>query len=88
MLKDDEFISQSPEQHLANTHLQLSHDDYGLTIEFSSLQYQKDTDAQYKYVLSKGKQILSEDITTDTRVILPSLAAGDYRFEVMPATCH
>ena len=75
-----------PKLNLANTHLQLSHDDYGLTIEFSSLQYQKDTDAQYKYVLSKGKQILSEDITTDTRVILPSLAAGDYRFEVMPAT--
>ena len=75
-----------PKQNLANTHLQLSHDDYGLTIEFSSLQYHQDRDAQYKYVLSKGKQILSEDITQDTRVILPSLAAGDYRFEVMPVS--
>ena len=75
-----------PKQNLANTHLKLSHDDYGLTIEFSSLLYHQDRDAQYKYVLSKGKQILSEDITKDTRVILPSLAAGDYRFEVMPVS--
>lgn len=75
-----------PMQNLANTHLQLTHEDYGLTIEFSAQQYHQNRDARFKYVLSKGNQTLSEDVTSDTRVILPSLAPGDYRFVVMPVS--
>ncbi|OFI34875.1 EAL domain-containing protein [Alteromonas lipolytica] len=73
-----------PKHNLANMHLDLNHDDYGLTIEFSALEYHRARDTQFKYILSKGSQVLSEDITTDSRVVLPSLAAGEYRFEVSP----
>lgn len=75
-----------PKQNLANTHIDLTYEDYGLSIEFSSLQYHQGRDTKYKYILSKGNQVLSEDITNDTQVILPSLAAGNYRFEVMPVS--
>ena len=74
-----------PKQNLAGRHIALQHDDYGLTIEFSPLEFSAQKDTRFRYVLSSGKQVLSEDTTFDTKVVLPSLPAGNYRFEVMPA---
>ncbi|NVK54863.1 MAG: EAL domain-containing protein [Alteromonadaceae bacterium] len=73
-----------PKKNLANTHIQLNHDDYGLTIEFSAMDYYGARDTNFKYILRKNGQILSEDITHDTKVVLPSLTAGEYRFDVLP----
>lgn len=74
-----------PKQNLAGIHLPLKYDDYGLTIEFSPLEFSAQKGTRFRYVLTSGRQVLSEDTTFDTKVVLPSLPAGNYRFEVMPA---
>lgn len=74
-----------PKENLAGLHIPLNYDDYGLTIEFSPLEFSAQKDTRFRYVLTSGRQVLSEDTTFDTKVVLPSLPAGEYRFEVMPA---
>ncbi|MDC8830715.1 EAL domain-containing protein [Alteromonas gilva] len=75
-----------PKKNLANTHVHLNHDDYGLSIEFSGMDFYGARDTNFKYMLRKNGQVISEDVTRDTKVILPSLAAGEYRFDVFPVS--
>lgn len=73
-----------PMDNLAGRHLDLQYDDYGLTIYYSPLQYTVTKDVSYRHVLMKNNEVLSDSVSTDSRVILPVLAPGKYRFEVYP----
>jgi diguanylate cyclase (GGDEF)-like protein/PAS domain S-box-containing protein len=75
-----------PMTNLAGHHIDLEHSDYGLTIYFSPLTFEGRSQMSFRYILSSGEQVLSDAITNDTQVHLPSLPSGDYRFEVMPAS--
>lgn len=74
-----------PLRNLSGTHISLEHDDFGLSIEFSPMVFNPKREIRFKYILRNDNKILSEDVTTDTKIVLPSLPPGDYRFEVVVA---
>lgn len=66
---------------LNNQTLELAHDDVGLNIHFSTLQYENQKSIKYRYEL-KGDENISYPVTSDANIMFPRLEPGKYQFEV------
>ena len=71
-----------PMQDLSGQHLRLNHDDVGLTIHFSTLEYENQRNTRYRYAVS-GTQQINYPETRIPAAIFPKLDPGDYQFSVM-----
>ena len=71
-----------PFSNLDGQSIELSHEDVGLSIHFSTLEYQNQKSTRYKYKLS-GKNNLVSPISTKSEVTYPKLAPGQYIFSVL-----
>lgn len=70
-----------PLNNLDKQSLHLSHADLGLSIQFSTLQFQNQDSTRYRYQLS-GSDELVYPITSRPEVMFPKFDAGQYRFSV------
>ncbi|MDF2177892.1 EAL domain-containing protein [Aliiglaciecola sp. CAU 1673] len=70
-----------PFGNIENTEILLDHDDVGLTIKFSTLQYGMLAQTQYRYQFM-GKSNISFPPSTRNEVAVPKLNPGLYHFEV------
>lgn len=70
-----------PFANLDGQSIELTHEDVGLSIHFSTLEYQNQKDTRYQYQLS-GKNNLVYPITTRSEVMFPKLDPGQYVFSV------
>lgn len=66
---------------LENSEIALEHDDVGLTIKFSTLQYGLLGQTQYHYQF-QGKTNIAFPLSTRNEVVVPKFNPGLYRFEV------
>ena len=71
-----------PFSNLDGQSIELTHEDVGLSIHFSTLEYQNQKSTRYEYQLS-GKSNLVYPITTRSEVMFPKLAPGQYVFSVL-----
>jgi diguanylate cyclase (GGDEF)-like protein len=71
-----------PFSNLDGQTVELNHDDAGLAIHFSTLEYQNQKNTRYQYQLS-GKNNLTSPITTRPEVMFPKLSPGQYVFSVV-----
>jgi diguanylate cyclase (GGDEF)-like protein/PAS domain S-box-containing protein len=71
-----------PFSNLDGHSIELMHEDVGLSIHFSTLEYQNQKSTRYQYQLS-GKNNLVYPITTRPEVMFPKLAPGEYIFSVL-----
>ena len=71
-----------PFSNLDGQTVELNHDDAGLSIHFSTLEYQGQRSTRYQYQLS-GKNNLTSPITTRPEVMFPKLSPGQYVFSVI-----
>jgi diguanylate cyclase (GGDEF)-like protein len=71
-----------PFSNLDGQSIELTHDDVGLSIHFSTLEYQEQKNTSYQYQLS-GKNNLAYPITTSPQVMFPKLSPGHYVFSVL-----
>lgn len=71
-------------KNLNGQHFELAHDDYGLTIHFSSLVTSGVGEIEYYYKLLSGNKLISEGITEDAKITLANLDPGKYSFSVAP----
>jgi diguanylate cyclase (GGDEF)-like protein len=71
-----------PFANLDGQSIELTHDDVGLSIHFSTLEYQEQKSTRYQYQLS-GKNNLTSPITTRPQVMFPKLSPGQYVFSVI-----
>jgi len=71
-----------PFSNLDGQSIELDHDDVGLSIHFSTLEYQNQKNTKYEYQLS-GKDNFVYPITTRPEVMFPKLAPGEYVFSVL-----
>ena len=70
-----------PFSNLDRQTIELSYEDVGLSIRFSTLEYQDQKSTRYQYQLS-GKNDLVYPITTQPEVMFPKLDPGQYVFSV------
>jgi diguanylate cyclase (GGDEF)-like protein len=71
-----------PFSNLDGQSIELTHEDAGLSIHFSTLEYQNQKDTRYQYQLS-GKNNLAYPITKRPEVMFPKLSPGQYVFSVI-----
>jgi diguanylate cyclase (GGDEF)-like protein len=71
-----------PFSNLNGQSIELTHQDVGLSIHFSTLEYQNQKSTRYEYQLS-GKNNLVYPITTRPEVMFPKLDPGQYVFSVV-----
>jgi diguanylate cyclase (GGDEF)-like protein len=71
-----------PFSNLDGQSIELTHDDLGLSIHFSTLEYQNQKKTRYQYQLN-GKNNLTYPITTNPLVVFPKLSPGHYVFSVL-----
>jgi diguanylate cyclase (GGDEF)-like protein/PAS domain S-box-containing protein len=79
MLVSNDLIM--PLTNLDGQSIELTHEDVGLSIHFSTLEFQNQKSTQYQYQLS-GKNNLVSPITTRPEVMFPKLDPGQYVFSV------
>jgi diguanylate cyclase (GGDEF)-like protein len=70
-----------PFSNLDGQSIELTHEDVGLSIHFSTLEFQNQKSTRYEYQLS-GKNNLIYPTTTRSEVMFPKLAPGEYVFSV------
>lgn len=73
-----------PLMNLNGHHFELEHEDFGLTIKFSSLAMSGIGKIKYYYKLLKGQRIVTEGITEDAKITFANIEPGDYVFSVSP----
>jgi diguanylate cyclase (GGDEF)-like protein len=71
-----------PFSNLDGQSIELTYEDVGLSIHFSTLEYQNQKDIRYQYQLS-GKNNLVYPITKRPEVMFPKLDPGQYVFSVL-----
>jgi diguanylate cyclase (GGDEF)-like protein len=71
-----------PYSNLDGRSIELTHEDVGLSIHFSTLEYQNQKSTQYQYQLS-GKSDVVYPITARSEVMFPKLDPGQYVFSVV-----
>jgi diguanylate cyclase (GGDEF)-like protein len=71
-----------PFSNLDGQSIELTHDDVGLSIHFSTLEYQGQKSTRYQYQLS-GKNNLTSPTTTRPEVMFPKLSPGQHVFSVI-----
>jgi diguanylate cyclase (GGDEF)-like protein len=71
-----------PFANLDGQSIQLNHEDVGLSIHFSTLEYHNQKSTRYQYQLT-GKNNLVYPITTNPEVMFPKLDPGQYVFSVL-----
>jgi diguanylate cyclase (GGDEF)-like protein len=71
-----------PFSNLDGQSVELTHEDVGLSIHFSTLEFQNQKNTRYEYQLS-GKNNLTYPITTRSEVMFPKLDPGQYIFSVL-----
>jgi len=71
-----------PFSNLDGQSIELTHEDVGLSIHFSTLEYQNQKSTRYQYQLS-GENNLVSPITTRSEVMFPKLDPGQYVFSVL-----
>lgn len=71
-----------PFSNLNGQSIELTHEDVGLSIHFSTLEFQNQKSTQYQYQLS-GKSNIVYPVTTRSEVIFPKLDPGQYVFSVL-----
>lgn len=67
---------------LSGQSVELAFDDVGLTIDFSTLEFEYQNNTRYQYKLV-GTNTLEYPFTKDAQVSFPKFAPGSYRFEVV-----
>jgi diguanylate cyclase (GGDEF)-like protein len=67
---------------LSGQMVELAHDDVGLTIDFSTLEFEYQNNTRYRYKLV-GTNTLEYPFTKNAQVTFPKFAPGTYRFEVV-----
>ena len=73
-----------PLLNLNGHHFDLEHEDFGLTIHFSSLAMSGIGKVKYYYKLLKDQRIVTEGITEDAKITFANIEPGDYVFSVSP----
>ncbi|MGS2719484.1 EAL domain-containing protein [Paraglaciecola aestuariivivens] len=71
-----------PIKNLDGQHLELNHDDFGISIGFSTLEYENINNTRYLYQL-KGENNFVYPITKHAEVTFPKLEPGQYQFSVV-----
>jgi len=71
-----------PFSNLDGQSVELTHEDVGLSIHFSTLEYQNQKNIRYQYQLS-GKNNLVYPISTRPEIMFPKLDPGQYVFSVL-----
>ena len=71
-----------PKTDLSGQHLELHHEDVGLKIHFSTLEYENQSSTRYGYTLSGASNIAFTE-TRVPEVMFPKLAPGNYTFSVV-----
>ncbi len=71
-----------PFSNLDGQSIELTHEDVGLSIRFSTIEYQNQKNIRYQYQLS-GKNNLVYPITTRPDIMFPKLDPGQYVFSVL-----
>ncbi|MGO4893012.1 EAL domain-containing protein [Flavobacterium sp. W21_SRS_FM6] len=71
-----------PKTSLNGQHIELNHEDVGLKIYFSTLQYENQTSTRYGYRLSGASEIAFTE-TRVPEVLFPKLRPGEYTFAVV-----
>ncbi|WP_420933102.1 EAL domain-containing protein [Alteromonas sp. A081] len=71
-------------KNLNGQHFDLAHDDFGLTIYFSSLITSGIGETKYYYKLLDGNRFVSEGVTEDAKITFANLDPGKYTFSVIP----
>jgi diguanylate cyclase (GGDEF)-like protein len=79
-LVSNDFIM--PFSNLDGQSIELTHEDVGLSIHYSTLEFQNQKSTRYQYQLS-GKNNLVYPITTRPEVMFPKLDPGQYVFSVV-----
>ncbi|MDM7862244.1 EAL domain-containing protein [Alteromonas sp. ASW11-36] len=74
-----------PFSNIDNNPINLSHDDNGLSIRFSSLQYSHTNNTSYVYKLLQNGRVLTEAETSEPFVNFALLEPGKYEFVVAPS---
>ncbi|MFC6441590.1 EAL domain-containing protein [Bowmanella sp. JS7-9] len=62
--------------------IKLRHDDVGLKVQYSALQYGREGSIQYRYRL-RGDEDIEFPVSKDAELIIPRLNPGDYFLDVM-----
>ncbi|MBT1451303.1 EAL domain-containing protein [Glaciecola sp. XM2] len=70
-----------PFKALNNQVVELAHDDVGLNISFSTLQYENQQNVKYQYEL-RGNEDIVYPTTTSSSIMFPRLEPGSYEFVV------
>ena len=71
-------------KNLNGQHFDLAHDDFGLTVYFSSLTTSGIGETKYYYKLLDGNKLVSEGVTEDAKITFANLEPGKYTFSVVP----
>lgn len=71
-----------PKKDLNGQHIELDHEDVGLKIHFSTLEYENQSNTRYGYSL-KGASEIAFTETRLPQVMFPKLAPGNYEFSVL-----
>lgn len=71
-----------PFSNLDGQSIELTHEDVGLSIHYSTLEYQNQKSTKYQYELT-GKSKVIYPITTRSEVMFPKLDPGQYVFSVL-----
>lgn len=72
----------NPWQDLDGTEVTMDHQDVGLQVQFSTLEYDHQKGTRYQYKLS-GKDNITYPMSREASVMFPKLEPGTYRFEVV-----
>ena len=71
-------------KNLNGQHFDLAHDDFGITISFSSLTASGIGESKYYYKLLDANKLVSEGVTEDAKITFANLEPGKYTFSVVP----
>ncbi|BFT30031.1 hypothetical protein D210916BOD24_12070 [Alteromonas sp. D210916BOD_24] len=80
---DNRLLAQ-PLVNLNGQHIELTYEDFGLSIHFSALAMSGTGKVKYYYKLLKGDRIVTEGLTDDGKITFANLAPGNYVFSVAP----
>jgi diguanylate cyclase (GGDEF)-like protein/PAS domain S-box-containing protein len=72
---------------LNNRHIKLSHQDLGVRIQFSAMNFNSNHKVRYRYWLSGGSDV-SYPRQANNSVVFPQLSHGDYQFHVVSISPH
>ncbi len=73
-----------PPHDLSGEHVDLNHDDFGITIQFSGLSSSYDSETAFRYKLVRDNTVVNESVTKNGSINFAFLSPGEYHFDVSP----